>query len=104
MITGELVDRDTVWTEKAQKAYEAQQMRRQYEKIEQSLFAELKEITNGLHSKGGGFIYTSTIRTGSIDYKQIPELKYMNLEPYRKDPIELWTLQYVGESVINKLG
>lgn len=33
---------------------------------------------------------TKVERKGSIDYKKVPELKGVNLEPYRKAPSEFW--------------
>lgn len=42
--------------------------------------------------KGGGVRLSKSIRKGNIDYKAIPELQNMDLEPYRKAPIESWRL------------
>lgn len=41
---------------------------------------------------GHGVKLTKIVRKGNVDYKAIPELKGINLDPYRKDPVESWRL------------
>jgi hypothetical protein len=41
------------------------------------------------------YVFTYTIRKGSIDYKLVPELKGVDLEPYRKAEVTQWTLQSI---------
>lgn len=50
------------------------------------------EISSGRNSKGAGMRLTRSICKGSVDYKKIPELIGIDLEVYRKPPIEKWTL------------
>lgn len=52
----------------------------------------LKQLSEFLPSRGGGLIYDFIIRKGSVEYDRIPELKDINLEIYRKDSTEVWSL------------
>jgi putative phage-type endonuclease len=38
--------------------------------------------------RGAGLMVSRATRQGSVDYKKIPELKGVNLEQYRKDPVQ----------------
>jgi hypothetical protein len=40
--------------------------------------------------KGFGVSVTKCLKVGNVDYKAIPELKGVDLEKYRKAPIEYW--------------
>lgn len=42
--------------------------------------------------KGAGIKLSKVVRKGSINYQEIPELSGVNLEQYRKEPIETWRL------------
>lgn len=42
---------------------------------------------------GSGVRLTRVIRKGNVDYKAIPQLKGVDLDPYRKKAIESWRLQ-----------
>lgn len=44
------------------------------------------------NAKGHGVTLTRVHRKGSIEYNSIPELKLIDLEKYRKPPIESWRL------------
>jgi len=52
------------------------------EVIIQQLTVESKEKP----SEGGGIRFAKRTRAGTVDYKSIPELKDVDLEPYRKKP------------------
>lgn len=87
------VQRDQNWINKAKKLYSIQEKRRQLEKLESILLDELRSISNEENSQGGGFIFENYLRLGSIEYKNIPELKAVNLENYRKPPVTCWKLK-----------
>jgi len=64
-----------------------------------ALEKEEKELRNAListscnrNSIGAGIKITRSLRKGSVDYAKIPELRGINLEQYRKKPMEVWTL------------
>jgi putative phage-type endonuclease len=60
----------------------------QREDLKNSLIA----MTEGISSKGGGIKLCKEIRKGGVDYKNIPELSDVDLEKYRKKPIEFWKI------------
>lgn len=87
------IKRDENWINKAKELYSLQEKRRQMEKLEAILLSELKSISNEEKSQGGGFIFENYLRLGNIEYKEIPELKAVNLEKYRKPPVICWRLK-----------
>jgi hypothetical protein len=88
--------RDQKWIEIAENCFKIQQVRKHYETLERRAFEHLKEISEGLSSKGGRFVYTCTFRKGSVDYAKIPELKSINLELYRKQDTQAWYFKTIG--------
>lgn len=48
------------------------------------------EAAAGRPCRGFGVSLTKCIKAGSIDYKKIPQLKSLDLEAYRKPPVEYW--------------
>lgn len=56
--------------------------------------AVLKEMCDGETTSFKGYTYMKIERKGSIKYALIPELKDLDLEPYRGDTIESWKLNY----------
>ena len=60
--------------------------------------ARTQLITLAQHPKeqGDGVTVTRYWRQGNVDYKQIPELKGMNLEPYRRKASEEVRVTVVG--------
>lgn len=53
---------------------------------------QLKDLSQGVDSKGGGYIFACTYRKGSVQYKDIPQLKGVNLEQFRGQEVETWKL------------
>lgn len=53
---------------------------------------ELIELSLGTNSIGSGLRVSKCIRKGSIDYAKVPELKSIDLEQYRKKPMEYWRI------------
>ena len=49
-------------------------------------------MTDGQSTKGGGIRVTRSVAKGQVNYKAIPELMCVDLEAYRKEPAERWTL------------
>ena len=81
------------WVVTAQKAYEAQNKRKYFEKLEAMLFNDLKHQTKGQPSCGGGLVFYPEQSVGAVDYKNIPELKDVDLNAYRKESIMAWKLK-----------
>lgn len=93
----ELIRRDEVWGTKAKELYRVRQLRLQYEKTEKGLTKQFKILNGSQNSYANGFKFVMSSRPGVIKYKDIPELKHIDLDMYRDKPIELWKLEYVGE-------
>jgi hypothetical protein len=44
-----------------------------------------------------GIFVKKTSRKGNVDYKKIPELSMVDLEQYRKSPIEFWEIKILKD-------
>lgn len=92
MTEPELTDRDLVevtdpeWQAVCQELKEIQQVKAR----EKQLRARLLELAQGRSCQGYGYKFTKSYSKGSIDYKAVPELQGVDLEPYRKSTIEKW--------------
>ena len=62
------------------------------EKKEKSYREALIAKANGMNARGCGVSLSKIVRKGAVDYKKIPELIGIDLEPYRKDPSESWRI------------
>lgn len=83
---------DDVWTMCAEQWKSAQKGLIELEKKEKELRDLLISMTNGTNVKGAGITVSKVVRKGNIDYAKVTELKGVNLEPYRKEPIEFWRI------------
>ena len=86
------VQRSEDWIAKAKECAKIQQERKKLEKIEESALEQLKLMSDGVSSCGGGFVFTSDVRKGSVDYSKIEVLKEIDLDSYRKDSVIVWKL------------
>ncbi len=94
----ELTERDYV--ERSDKEWEAlsssylnvQEKIKALEEEEKSIRENLISIASSSNSIGYGIKLSKIIRKGSVDYQSIPELKDVNLEKYRKTPIQSWRI------------
>ena len=80
------------WVSLAESLWEVKRQLKDLEKMEAFLLGELKAQSHDKDSKGGGFLFSSSVRKGSVDYGSIPELKTVNLEVYRKPDVSIWKL------------
>ena len=62
------------------------------EKKEKEYRAALIARANGQNAKGNGVSLTKIVRKGTVDYKKVPELIGVDLEAYRKEPVESWRI------------
>jgi putative phage-type endonuclease len=62
------------------------------EQKEKELKQELITLCNGQSSIGAGIKVSHCVRRGAVDYASIPDLKRMDLEPYRKKSTEYWRI------------
>lgn len=88
-------ERDREWIEVAEECRRIQALRKGLEEQENELFCRLKELSEGMSSKGGGFIFTKIMRKGGVDYSKIINLEGMDLDPYRKEQVESWKLDQI---------
>lgn len=59
---------------------------------EKRLRQRLVDACDGRNVRGCGIAVQRTIRRGTVDYHAIPELESVDLEQYRKAPIESWRI------------
>lgn len=62
------------------------------EKEEERLRQQLISLCQNQSSIGGGLRVSRILRKGSIDYAKVPQLQGINLEKYRKKPVECWKI------------
>lgn len=98
------VKQNNIWDQKAEKLYEAQKLKSHYTELASKLSTELVELSGGQDSAGKSHVFHSHNRTGAIDYKLVPELKFVDLNKYRKEDIQVWKLENIGSNVLNKMG
>lgn len=88
----EIKTRDSNWLAKAEACFEVSQKRKYYENLEESLLTELKEMSKNISSAAGKYKFVCFEKSGSIDYKSIPQLKGVDLDKYRKPGSVCWKL------------
>lgn len=89
-------ERDLVWYEAAQEIFEIKQQRKDLEKREKEAEQELRKLSEEKNSFYKNLRYTSSIQKGRVDYKAIPELEGVDLDPFRKSNSSRWTLSSKG--------
>ena len=89
--------RSKQWIKTAYTAYDIKQEIKTLTEHYDSLMRRLKTLSHNKNSSGGDFIFKSYVSKGAVNYKAIPELKQIDLDQYRKDPIESWKLERVKE-------
>lgn len=83
---------DETWQETAQKWLAIRSQIEVLECEEKQLREALIEMADSQNATGCGIRLTRSLRKGNVDYSQIPELTHVDLEKYRKEPIEVWRL------------
>ncbi|GAF70668.1 unnamed protein product, partial [marine sediment metagenome] len=58
----------------------------------------LKAKCNGRSARGNGGIFTRSNPKGRVNYDAIPELKDIDLTPFRKPAAEKWTIRFEKET------
>lgn len=95
----ELTDRDyaeredEAWKKYAISYIENKKMLQDLETKEKALKQELIRLSEKKNCRGAGISLSRTMRKGSVDYSQISELNHINLDNYRKSPVEVWTIR-----------
>lgn len=83
---------DKEWTETTQKWLNIHGQLETLEEEEKKLRETLIQMAGGQNVMGGDVRLTRSLRKGNVNYAQIPELQNIDLEKYRKEPIEVWRL------------
>lgn len=91
------VERSGEWDEKAKALLEVQSVIKKLEEIETNLRDELIGLSEGQNSFGGGIRLTKVVRGGAVQYSDIPELQGVDLNKYRKAPVESWRVTKIKE-------
>ena len=87
----ERTDRD--WLEHAKKAREYQQLAKKYKALYEAEKDVLVEMSEDQSCKGEGIIFCKSFRKGEVQYKNIPELKSVDLEQYRGKSSISWSIK-----------
>lgn len=86
------------WELLAKKAYKINRERQQLTKEYDNLMQEILALAGNADLVGKEYEVKRTTRLGSIDYKLVPELRNINLEPYRKEAVMCWKIEYRGNN------
>jgi hypothetical protein len=86
------IKEDEFWSACAIEWLDLQKNLMQYEKRDRELRDMLVSMCRGQNSLGAGVRVSKMVRKGNIDYSAIPELQGIDLDRYRKEPIECWRI------------
>ena len=86
------IEQNDAWVEKAKELATIKAHIKQLEAAEKQLTDQLEILSGGIPSKGGGYIFDLCFRKGNVQYKDIPQLKSVDLEQFRGDSVEYWKL------------
>lgn len=99
IVPPELCEKDIVslednesWHVVAMRWREMHEKRKAAEEEEDTLRGELIRLADNRNVAGAGVKLTRSFCKGTVDYKAVPELKAVDLELYRKNPIEKWRI------------
>lgn len=87
-----MITRDEYWYEKANQVHDVQNKIKELTDLKKDLVDNLIKLSEGRPSKYKGVEFKLQIRPGAIKYKDIPELKFIDLEKYRDQEISFWKL------------
>ena len=89
----QMLNKDNIWLEKAKNLYNIKKQIDELSKMEKSLSLELRDLSGNDMYQVDNIKYRWEERKGSVDYSLIPELRHIDLDPYRKEPIRIWKLE-----------
>jgi hypothetical protein len=90
---GDYVKRNGEWLSTARELYKIQEALRALSISEKKVKGSLILLSESKNAKGGGFIFSCTERKGLIRYKDIPELKTIDLEQFRGESVYSYKLE-----------
>lgn len=83
---------DEQWLDIASKWRQLNQQIELMEEEEKRLREQLVSLSENQNSAGGGIKLSKQIRKGNVDYSKIDVLKEVNLDQYRRAPVEYWKI------------
>lgn len=83
---------DDAWLNAAKQLKETRSQIKFLQSLEEMIEKDLIEQSNGCDTMGGGIKLSQEIRKGSVDYKNIHELKDIDLDEYRKPSTRYWKI------------
>ncbi len=83
---------DEFWSLAASEWRQINEQLKSLESKEKKVRDALISMCNKKNSVGAGVKVTRSIRKGHVDYSSIPELKEIEIEKYRKNPIECYKI------------
>jgi len=83
---------DAEWVMQAQKWAAVNAELQAAKEKEKMLRESLIQLADNQNCQGVGVKVQKVVRKGTVDYKAIPELDGLNLDKYRKAPVEAWRL------------
>lgn len=93
LIAKDFINRtDDIWVQAANSWLELQQKKSEILEQEEELRESLIRMSGNSNTQGAGIKLSKIIRKGNVDYKEIPELKNVDLDKYRKEPLEMWRI------------
>lgn len=76
-----------IWRKKSEEWKEVDRLLKELGEKEENLRNELIALANDRNAVGNGVKLTVSVTRGAVDYTQIPQLKGINIETYRKNSI-----------------
>lgn len=83
---------DIEWTSAARNYQDIQQQMKYLKEKKETARKNLIQLSGNCSSQGVGLKLSRIVRKGNVNYSDIPELKIVDLEKYRKPPIETWRI------------
>lgn len=83
---------DEMWSHVANSWINCQQKLEKLKAEEEHLRESLICLSGKSNAIGAGVRLSKIVRKGTIDYKAVPELRGLDLELYRKGPVESWRI------------
>lgn len=84
----------TAFTAQARELLDIKEKLKFLKKKEKELSVALQEVCEFKTTSHNGYTFKTIERIGIIKYSDIPELKDLDLEPYRGTPIVTWKLSF----------
>ena len=88
------------WSDAAKELHNTKILIKELEEREKSLQAKLILLSRNDTAQDDNFVFERYERKGSVNYTAIPELKAINLEQYRKNPMVCWKLSRIEKLIV----